>query len=299
MKYFLVILTFFSSCSIFSQDLMDMLESEEIAISEPEKIAYTFKAIKLINANTIETTKKKTLEFSITHRFGNMDLGNGDGKHTLYGLDNASNIRFSLDYGLTDKLSIGFGRSKTNEHLDWNLKFRFLEQKKGGMPVSVAYFTNLALTPVANIPDNDFANRLSYTHQLIIASKISRGISLEILPTLLHRNYVRFLGYHPDNGSTDENDLMALGFGGRFKITKRMTFLVDYFLTFSEFRASGNDFYNSLGVGVEIETGGHVFHINLTNSSGIIENDFLPDTRDSWGNDGYKMGFNISRVFSF
>ncbi len=287
--------------SIFAQDdLMKMLNEEsKNENNQPEKIFASFKGIRLINANTIETTKKQSLEFRITHRFGNMKIGESDGYHTYWGMDNASNIRFSFDYGITDKLSVGIGRSKTNEHLDGNLKFRFIEQKSSAMPISVAYFTNAALSTVKDIPDNKFENRWSYTHQLIIASKLSRAISLEVLPTFVHRNYVDATILHPTNSSTDENDLFSLGFAGRFKITKRMAFIFDYFLTFSKFRDGINNYYDALGAGIEIETGGHVFHINLTNSSGIIENDFIPSTTDSWGKGGYKLGFNIARVFSF
>lgn len=294
----LVLLTCLNLVSFSQDELLDMLMEEE-AKEGPEKVAYTFKAIKLINANTIETTKKKTLDFRITHRFGDMLLGESQGKHTLWGLDNASNIRFSFDYGVTDKLSIGIGRSKTNEHIDGNLKFRFLEQKEKGMPFSVAYFSNVALSPIAVIPEDDFVNRLSYTHQIIIASKVSQSISLEVLPTLVHRNYVSTLQPNPDNGSLDENDLIALGFAGRFKLTQRFALVIDYFLTFSDYRTPGNGFYDPLGIGVEIETGGHVFHVNLTNSSGIIENDYITQTTGSWGDGQYKLGFNISRVFSF
>ena len=143
---------------------------------------------------------------------------------------------------------------------------RFLEQKEKGLPVSVAYYANEAISPVANIADDDFNNRWSYVHQLIIASKIDRSISLQVLPTFVHRNYVNQTVLHPKNGSKDQNDLFALGFAGRIKITKRLAFVADYFLTFSDFRDSDNNYYNALGVGVEIETGGHVFHINLTKS---------------------------------
>mgnify|MGYP006099157307 FL=1 len=104
---------------------------------------------------------------------------------------------------------------------------------------------------------------------------------------------------HPTNGSFDENDLFAVGFAGRFKFTKRMAFVIDYFHTFSEFRTADNGFYNAIGVGIEIETGGHVFHINVTNSAGLIENDIIPATTSDWGQGEYKLGFNISRVFSF
>lgn len=299
MKSILTTISIFFCLSLFSQDdLMNQL-NDELVSTEPVKVLTTFKGIKLINANTIETTKKKTLEFRITHRFGNMEIGNPIGDHTLYGLDNASNIRFSFDYGLTDKISIGIGRSKTLEHIDGNLKYRFLEQKTGSVPISAAYYANAAVTPIQNIPQDKFVNRWSFTHQLIIASKINSAISLEILPTLVHRNFVDKTNLHPENNSTDKNDLFALGFGGRFKITKRTSFVIDYFLPFDEFRDSRNNYYDALGVGFEFETGGHVFHVNVTNSAGIIENDFIPSTNSAWDKGEYKLGFNISRVFNF
>lgn len=300
-KYIVLIITFFTCYSAFSQDdLLDMLEEEVATEEKSEKVYATFKGTRIINANTIETTKKKTLEFRITHRFGDMKIGESEGDHSLWGLDNASNIRFSFDYGVTDKLSLGVGRSKTNEHIDGNLKYRFLEQKKSGMPLSVAYYTNFAIAAGSQVPDDDFANRMSYTHQLIIASKLSQSISLAVLPTLVHRNYVDGTVTHPNNSSTDENDIIAIGFGGRIKFTKRAAFVFDYFLPIgADFRDADNGFYNSFGAGIEIETGGHVFHVNLTNSAGIIENDFIPSTTSSWGKGEYKLGFNISRVFSF
>lgn len=300
MKYlFTVLIISLSSTLLAQDDLMNMLEEEVSSETIPEKVTATFKDTRLILANTIETTKKKTLAFNITHRFGDMKLSESQGNHTMWGLDNASNIRFSLDYGITDKLSVGIGRSKIKEHIDGNLKYRFLEQKEKGMPISVAYFANAVISPTANVAQDDFTNRWSFTHQLIIASKLTKGISIELLPTLVHRNYVDQRIRHPTNGSVDENDIFALGFAGRFKVTKRMAFVVDYFLTFSEFRDNANGFYDPLAIGIEIETGGHVFHINVSNSAGIIENDFITGTTDSWENGEYKLGFNISRVFSF
>lgn len=302
MKFHLFTITFLSFLTITlnaQDDLLQMLEEEVTQENSSEKVIATFKGKKLINANTIETTKKKTLDFNITHRFGDMLIGKADGHHTMWGLDNATNIRFSLDYGITDKLSVGVGRSKTQEHIDGNIKYRFLEQKQNGIPLSAAYYTNMAFSAIANIPGDELANRFSYTHQLIVASKISPSISLQILPTLVHRNFVYKKAVHPKNNATDDHSLFALGFAGRFKFTKRAAFVIDYFLPFSNYRASGNGYYNALGLGIEIETGGHVFLVNFTNSAGIIENDFLPHTRSSWADGQYKLGFNISRVFSF
>lgn len=293
----------FVSISNAQEDLMSMLEEEVAAESGPEKVIATFKGTRVINAQTVQSVSKNTMEFNIAHRFGDMDItdkkGNNLGGHTLYGLENASNIRFSLTYGITDKLSVGIGRSKMNEHVDGNLKYRFLEQKEGAMPISAAYYGNVTASFVANLPSSKFENGMSYVHQLIIASKLSRAISLEVLPTFVHRNYVDQTILHPTNSSVDENDIFALGFAGRIKATTRLAFVFDYFHSFSEFRTSDNGFYDAIGVGVEIETGGHVFHINVTNSAGLIENDLIPSTTSDWGQGEYKLGFNISRVFSF
>jgi len=302
-KFLTIIGCLLFASTISAQDLMDMLEDEVASEKTSDKVLATFKGTRVINAQTVQSVKKKTLEFNIAHRFGDMDItdkkGLNLGGHTLYGLENASNIRFSLTYGVTDKLSVGIGRSKMNEHVDGNLKYRFLEQAEGGMPISAAYFVSAAFSGVANIPENKFENRMSYSHQVIIASKLSRAISLELLPTYVHRNYVDQTILHPTNGSVDENDIFALGFAGRIKMTTRMAFVFDYFHSFSEFRTTDNGFYDAIGVGVELETGGHVFHINVTNSAGLIENDIIPYTTSDWGQGEYKLGFNISRVFSF
>jgi hypothetical protein len=303
-KFFTLLLCFGYVFFMNAQDdLMEMLNEEIAAESQPEKVFATFKGTTVINAQTVETVKKNTLEFNISHRFGDMDVFNKQGTnlagHTLYGLENASNIRFSLTYGITDKLSVGIGRSKMNEHVDGNLKYRFLEQKFNSTPVSVAYYVSAAISFVANIPQDKDVNRMSYAHQLIIAKKITRGISLELLPTYVHRNFVDQRVPHPTNSSLDENGIFALGIAGRAKVTSRMAFVFDYFHSFSEFRDADNNFYDAIGVGVEIETGGHVFHLNITNSKGLIANDIIPYTRSDWGKGEYKLGFNISRVFSF
>ena len=283
---------------------MEMLKQD--AEPEAQKVTATFKSIKLINAQTIETVKAKTLVFKITHRFENIaEDGNPDG-HSLYGFDNASNIRISFDYGVCDRLLIGIGRSKVREHIDGSLKYKILAQSTDNkMPLSVAWYSNMAVTPMKSPKFTDGTykwtkteHRFSYSHQLIIARKFSPGISFEILPTFVHRNLVNEL-VNTENGAEEQNDLFSLGFAGRVKITPRIALVADYFYTFSEFRKKNpeNPYFAPLGIGVEIETGGHVFHINFSNSAGIIENDYIPDTPDSWSKGEIKFGFNISRVF--
>jgi hypothetical protein len=281
-------------------DLMDMLEEDEEVVAKP--VYATFKATSIINANTNESVKAKTIDFRITHRFGNIAGTAGGGVHTLYGFDAAENIRFSLDYGITDKLMIGFGRSKVKEHLDFSYKYKLLEQMSdNSMPISLNLFSNIAVTPVKDVNEiyETVTDRMSFAHQIILARKFNSALSLEILPTYLHRNMI-VKSTNNTNNSSETNDLFSIGFAGRIKLNPRLALVAEYFYTNSEYRQGNleNPYYNHFGVGVEIETGGHVFHLNLTNSSGIILNDFIPNTSDTWSNGGFKFGFNISRVFN-
>ena len=188
---------------------------------------------------------------------------------------------------------MGFGRSKIQEALDGYLKYRLLEQTVDNkFPVSVTLFANTAFVPQKNV-NGEFSkvvHRFSYTYQAIIARKFNNKFSLQLMPTMVHRNLI----INPK----DKNDLFSLGIGGRIKLSKRFALLADYFYSFSEIRKIGNGtYFPPLGIGFEIETGGHVFHLFFTNSAGIIENQYLTNTTSSWAKGEYKFGFNISRTF--
>ncbi len=304
--YFSVLLSCLGFCSFAQQDLLSMIGSAD-SVKPHEKVFATFKTTKVISAQSTETVKKHCLDFRITHRFGNIGAESGGGVHELYGWDNISDVRISFDYGITDKITVGVGRSKMDENLDGMFKWRFLEQTMDNhIPVSVAFYEDAVLTPMltsslyAGTTDSvyKFSDRLSYVSQLIIARKFNRSFSFELLPTYQHRNFVKGL-VNPSNNALDQNDVFAIGAGMRLKVGKRMAILVDYFHAFSDYR-TGNPvtpYYDPLAVGFEIETGGHVFHLDFTNASGIIENNFLTNTTDSWLKGGFKFGFNISRVF--
>lgn len=273
----------------FSQTDLDSFLVED---TKPAKVIATFKATRIVNAHSIETVKKGVLDFRITHHFGDVG-GTGGGVHTLYGFDNAADIRFGFEYGITDRLTAGFGRSKIAENLDFFLKYRLLQQTEdNSMPVSVTVFADMALTPQINdVAYSNFENRLSYVYEALIARKFSERLSLQLMPLLLHRNYIA--------DPRDNNDVFSLGIGGRIKITKRFSLLGDYYYTFSNYLTKSNAFYFPLGVGVEIETGGHVFQMFFTNNAGIIENTYIAGTRSSWTKGQFKLGFTISRDFAF
>lgn len=298
-----------SSFAIAQDDLLNLLDS--IPGNEPAKreaVTATFKTSKVINAQSTETVKAGTMDFRITHRFGNIGEESGGGVHSLYGWDAISDVRLSFDFGITDKLTLGIGRSKRFEAIDGVLKWRFLEQTTDNkVPVTLVYYGMSSLTPASkeqlysgteNV-EYKFAHRLSYCSQLIIARKFGWRFSFELLPTYQYRNFVRDF-VNPNNQAHETNDLISMGAAMRLKLTKRFAIIADYFYTLSDYRTNNPDikYFAPASIGVEIETGGHVFHLDLTNAPGITENDFIPYTTDDWLKGGFKFGFNISRVFN-
>ena len=303
-RILLPVCLFFSSVALVAQDDLDKLMNEMDSVQDA-KIFATFKAYKIINAQSVETIKKGTLDFRITHRFGNIGAKSGGGGHTLLGFDEAQDIRLSFDYGITNNLSVGFARSKRFEHLDGTLKWRFLEQTTKKVPLSICLFTNAAFTPmeesqlyigVADTFPHSAAHRFSYTSQLILARKFNHWLSLELIGSYTHRNFIKE-AYNSDN-VMDANGVPAVGIAGRIKMTKRTSLVFDYFYPLSEFRSDRSFTQHPLALGIEIETGGHVFHLNFTNAPGILETDFITNTTDDWMDGGFKFGFNISRVFT-
>jgi hypothetical protein len=277
---------------------MDMLEAETTEELGNEKVKATFKTQKLVSAQTIETVKAKTLDFRVAHRFGSLGLYD---IHGLYGFDYSDDIRISFDYGITDNLQVGVARSKRNGLVDGSIKYRPLTQTTNNkIPVSVAFMGQMGFTPQRD-PDSLYlktAHRFSYTYQMIIARKFGPKVSVELIPTINHRNIVRKYVNTENNDAEETNTMFALGAGGRFKITQRTAILIDYFYIFSPYRQNNSAFSNPLGIGIEVETGGHVFHATVTNAAGIVESNFLPNTTESWKGLGIKLGFNISRVFN-
>jgi hypothetical protein len=274
--------------SLFAQDdLMKMLNDEPVV---NEKVLATFKTTRIINAQSVETVKSHSLDFRVGHRFGNM--GGSTAGHTLFGFDNSTDIRIAFEYGVSDNLTLGFSRSKRNENLEGLVKYKLWHQTtNNSVPFTVVLFSNVALTPEKAL-DNSydlFVHRLSYTFQGIIGRKFTPGFSLELLPTVVHRNYIA--------DSLDDNNIYSLGIGGRLKISRSSAIIADYFYNFNPYRSNNSNYYFPLGLGYEIETGGHVFSIMFTNASGIIENNFIPSTVDSWTKGGYKFSFTISRLF--
>ena len=283
----------FLSHPLQAQDsLWTMLQSQTPA--QNEKVIATFKSTKIINAQNNETMSKRNLDFRVAHLFGNIGDESGGGVHTFYGLDQSNDIRISFDYGITDRLMVSVGRNKRHENLSAAVKVRALEQTTDGkVPVAITVYANTAYFTKSD-PEGIFTpgdRRMTYCGQAIFARKFSSRFSFEIIGSFIHRNLVD-LRINPQ----DKNDLISVGAGGRFKFTKSVGVIADYFYNLRD-ESTGIKMYDPLAAGIEIETGGHVFSIMFTNAVGLLENDFIPNTTDSWGKGGYKFSFNISRVF--
>jgi len=297
--YLFIGLILLISGRVFSQDMDALLNAE----TKPT-INYataTFKSTRIINGHSIEQMKKKQLEFRISHRFGTLN----NGAYGLFGLDQ-SVIHFSLEYGLTDRLMVGAGRGSFNKTYDGFAKIKLLRQSSGAtaMPVSVSYFTSVEVnslkfetTPIKVdsvnfVPrPNYFESRLAFVQQILIARKFNEKLSFQITPTYIHRNLVKT--------ELDQNDIFALGAGARYKLSKRLSFNAEYYYTYNpNAKFLETRYYNACAVGVDIETGGHVFQIMLTNSQGMREGSFIPATTGSWNKGDIHLGFNISRVFA-
>ncbi len=271
-------------------DLMAQLEKEVIGDpkSKTNYTTATFKTTRLVNGHTVENVGKGVMDVKISHRFGKVNKGS----YELFGLDNAT-MRMGFDYGITNYLMVGIGRSTFQKTYDAFFKIKLLRQSTGKrrMPVTVSYVPTIALKTLKfEDPNrkNYFTSRLFYSHQLIIGRKFSESTSLQIMPTYLHRNLVTL--------AAEPNGQIAIGIGGRQKLSKRISLNAEYYYQLPQYKLAGTT--NSLSVGVDIETGGHVFQLHFTNSQGMSERTFISETTGEWSKGDIYFGFNISRVFT-
>ena len=271
------------------QDLMNLLNQDSVPVVN--YTTATFKSTRIMNGHSIERMPPGQLDFRISHRFGTLNTGS----YNLWGLDQA-NIHFSLEYGIFNWLMIGVGRGTYEKTFDGFTKFSILRQSTGAkeMPVSLSVFTSAALKTIkwpAAANTSYFTSRLAYTAQVLVARKFSPAFSFQLTPTYIHRNQVAT--------EPGPNDLLAFGAGGRIKITKRISLNGEYYLLANSNRTYlAQSVYNPLSVGIDIETGGHVFLILLTNSVAMIEKGFIGETTGQWNKGDIHIGFNISRVFT-
>jgi hypothetical protein len=280
----LVILLSLASTWGWSQDDLLALLGED----KPKKqfIKAAFKSSRVINAHSMEFINAGTMDFRILHRFGNIDQG----FKNFFGLDQAS-MRMGFDFGLRPNLMVGIGRSTFKKEVDGFIKYAPIRQSKGpgSTPVTVALVAGMTVDglPWADpTRENYFTSRLAYYFSAIIGRKFSEAFTLQVTPTVVHKNLVQL--------QTDANDIMGVGVGGRLKLNKRMALTWDYTQVFN---GLPDGYQNPLSVGLDIETGGHVFQLHVSNSAGMNERAFITETTGQWGKGEVRAGFNLSRMF--
>jgi hypothetical protein len=280
----LAIMIFLSGSLQAQDDLLSLLGEDK---PKKEYVDYAFKSSRVIMSHSMEMIRPGVMDMRILHRFGNI---NG-GAYEFFGLDNAT-MRMSFDFGLSKNLMIGIGRSTNKKELDGFIKYRLIHQAKGtgGLPFSLLFVGGSSLTTLKftdSSRKNYFSSRLGYYGQVILGSKISDGFTLQLMPTIVHRNLVPTVN--------DPNDMLAAGVGARLKLSKRISMNVDYYYRINPNEADGTK--NPLSIGFDIETGGHVFQLHFTNAVGMNEKVFLTETTNDWSKGDIQFGFNISRAF--
>ena len=289
MRILIILFSFVvGSVNSFSQDttLLKMLDDSVVEAPGLSYMKGTFNGTTVLNLQSVEQPAKSVLEFIIMHRFGRIN----DGAYNFFGLDNAT-LRLGLNYGISNRFTIGIGRSSLEKAFDGSVKYKLLRQREKGTPVSMNLFASIVY-PTLRYSDKPYLerhHRKIYTTQIIVARKFNKNLSLQITPTWLHFNLVP--------KAVDKNDIMALGMAGRMKLTKRMSVNAEYDYVPSG-QLKSTVIYNSFSTGIELETGGHVFQLIFTNSDGMVEPYYLAKTSGSWRKGDIYFGFNISRVFN-
>lgn len=280
------------------EDLLKVLEEEQIKEGlKTEYASNIFKATRVVNSHSVELPAKQNLQFVIQHRFGKAD----EGWRNFFGIDDAD-MRIGLEYGIFDWWSAGCGRSSVGGTFDFYSRLKFLRQSKGTkkIPLSMVWYSNMGIISKQQSEKVETVHRLSYAHQLLIARKFTRNFSFQLMPAYVHLNLV------PD--SVDRNDIFSIGFGARYLITRSVSLNVEYFQPLTKRKsfatspngeAKGELYTGSLSFSVDIETGGHVFQVTLTNSRGMIEQLYIPNNTGYWWDNEIHLGFNIHRNITF
>jgi hypothetical protein len=266
------------------EDLLKLIGEEK---PKKERIKYAFKSPRVINGHSMEFLNPGTMDFRILHRFGQLDQG----YKNFFGLDQAS-MRMGFDFGILQNLMVGLGRSTYKKELDAYLKYAPIRQSTGpwSSPVTFALVAGMTMD---GLPWSDpsrknfFTSKLAYYFQAIIGRKFSEGVTLQVAPIMVHKNLVAL--------DAEPNNIYGLGVGGRIKLSKRIAFTWDYTHVIIGMPDSG--YYHPLSVGFDIETGGHVFQLHFSNSTGMNERAFITETTGRFGKGEVRFGFNLSRVF--
>lgn len=279
MKKILLLVLLLPFVSFAQEDLLAGMDS----VPKNQTVESAFKALKIVNLESTKMAAKGELYFVVAHRFSSVK----DGFEGFFGLDNAvTQIKFL--YGLNSWLTVGAARSELA--YDFSAKYSIMRQMKNGFPVSIVGFNSLGFNNTmkeSNYPRMKFSDRIIYVGQILVSRKFSKRLSLELAPTFFHENFVE--------NDFQSNSQYAIGIGGRYKLTDRLSLNIDYAAHLN--RTSTSIYKDPLSIGVDLETGGHVFQMHFTSSQGIHEAGYLGHTTGDWTKGDVFFGFNLVRVF--
>ncbi|MCD4834745.1 MAG: DUF5777 family beta-barrel protein [Bacteroidales bacterium] len=292
LKYSTYILIIFLSLTLKSfcqDDDWDTILDEELSKQRVFTTA-TFKSSRILNGQSVECLSKGGLDFRVAHRFAEFNTN----ENNFLGFDEASTY-FGLYYSIVDQLNIGIARATYNQTNYGFVKYAFLRQSTGEKNIPLTMVFNSSISYISKQysdkeRDEDFISRMDYSFQLLIGRKFSERLSLQLTPTLVHRNLVET--------KNENNDLYAIGIGGRYLITRRIAFNAEYYWVLNNTGRYGYDFYDPVALGFDIQFGSHVFQLMLTNVAAMTENKFIGETSSDFFSGDIRFGFNISQVFS-
>ncbi|MBW2938114.1 hypothetical protein KXJ69_08345 [Aureisphaera sp. CAU 1614] len=289
--FIILLLPFF----VLAQD--DLLNELEAGVEVDNTVSSAFKGLKIVNFESTKLAGGKDLFFIVSHRFGTVKNGFDD----FFGLDNAV-TQLKFIYGITDGINIGVARSSFQKKYGIHAKYRLLQQEKDGFPFTIVGYNLVTINTALDkdlLPNLEFSDRVNYVNQILISRKFSEDFSFLIAPTHVHENlatrsFVEISDTEFENYD-EENNQFAIGVGGRYKLTKRWSLNMDYGIHLN--RNSNSIFKNPLSIGVDLETGGHVFQMHFTNAQAMFEDGFIVQGQGDWGDGDFFFGFNLSRVF--
>ncbi|MFT4604539.1 MAG: hypothetical protein ACI9W4_001271 [Rhodothermales bacterium] len=250
-----------------------------------------FWAPTVIGTASVTNLNAGDLNYTIKHAFGLVSSG----IENLYGLDGAANIRFGIDYGVTDWLSLGVGRSRFDKVYDFKAKANLLRQTvSGSSPLEIAVMGDAGITTVEN--GFEFSDRLSYAGMVMFGRRFSDKLAVQISPMVSHLNTV-FIERAADGSIlAEENTHFGVALAANFKLNELFAVLVEYVPVIGD-RSDGTT--DALSVGLDIETGGHVFQLFFTSSDWLTEQHMLARNNDDFLSGDFRWGFNVNRVFAF
>ncbi|MEN8885167.1 MAG: DUF5777 family beta-barrel protein [Winogradskyella sp.] len=284
MKYSIFLLTL-SLCLFLTAQEDDLLSEIDTDTVFNNYATAAFKGLKIVNFESTKLVAKKELTLIVSHRFGSVE----NGFDSFFGLDDAV-TRLNFVYGITDAVNIGVSRSSFQKIYEASAKYRLVRQQENTFPFTIVAYNSILVNTSfekENLPKLKFRDRLGYTAQLLISKKVSSKLSLELAPTFFHDNFVVYNAQH--------NSQYAIGFGGRQKLGKRWSLNMDYGWHLN--RAENSPFKNPLSIGLDLETGGHVFQMHFSNAQPMNTNGFLGQATGDWTTGNIYFGFNLSRSF--